>query len=135
MTLPAPFNPPLGTAERGLRFLIDDASEENVADITVPGGPYDGTSGWTATARRWKYRNRTRVGIDKIVIGVSPATPGSMRVSIKGRNGSWPVSPDGLPLKVTIVLDPPCAPTGACGVATFDGSRTCALRGTTLGCR
>jgi len=138
MILPTPFDPLLDPLARGLRFLVDDASARNVADVAVPGGAYDGTRGWTTTVRSWKYRDRTGSGVVRIGLKLSAATPGLIRVTMKGRNGTWPVSPHALPVKVTIVLDPPCAPTGECGVATFPGpSPSCALErgGAMLLCR
>ena len=35
-------------------------------------------------------------------------------MKIKGRHGTYPVDPGNLPLRATVILDPPLATTGQC---------------------
>src|SRR4029077_15322164 len=81
MTLPVPVHPPLHLVQKGLRLVIDDANEATVADLTVPGGAYDGTSGWTSNSSGWRYRSRTGSGITKIAVKPSSSTPGTFRIT------------------------------------------------------
>jgi len=137
-TVPVPFDPPLDPVANGLRLLIQKASGGAVADVTVAPGGYDGTSGWTANTSGWRYRSRAGSGIVKVKLTLSRSTPGGLRFTLKGVNGSWPATPADLPLRATLVLDTPNATTGQCGEATFPGpSPTCSFTasGSTLRCR
>jgi len=138
--LQTPFNPPLDPATKGVRILIDDHTGTVVADETVPGGAYNSVTrqGWTTNASGWKYRRHDGNGIIKVGIKPSHTTPGLLAFSVKGRNGSWPVSTAGsaLPLHATFILDPPYAATGECGETVFSTvSCTAGGGGATFRCR
>jgi hypothetical protein len=66
-----------------------------------------------STASGWKYRDRSGTGIVKVVPNLSRSAPELIPFSVKGRNGSWPVSPSHLPVRGTVVIDAPNASTGA----------------------
>jgi hypothetical protein len=136
-TLPVPFDPPLDPVHNGVRIVVDDPSLAVVVDETVPGVAYDaGTrQGWTASASGWRWRSHTGP-ITKVGIKTSPKVPGGLRFSVKGRNGTWAATPAELPLRATLVLDPPDAPGGQCAATAFGGT-SCAFTGsgTTLRCR
>lgn len=138
VTLPVSPNPPLDPATNGIRVLVDDQTHAVIVDETVAGGPYDSLLGygWTTSASGWKYRSHTGPGIVKVALKPSRRTAGAIQFSVKGQNGSWPVSPSGLPLRATIVLDPPYAMTGECGEANF-AAASCAATGSgsTVRCR
>jgi hypothetical protein len=57
-------------------------------------------------------------------------------VSVRGKQGAYPVDPSSLPLTGLLILDPPTAETGQCGQAVFSdpGSR-CATDGKAVVCR
>jgi hypothetical protein len=120
--LQTPFNPPLDPATKGVEILIDDHAGTVIANETVPGGAYDPVTrqGWTTRTSGWKYRSHAN-GIIKVGIKPSRTTPGLIAFSVKGRNGSWPVSTSAsaLPLHATLILDPPYATTGECGDTVF----------------
>jgi hypothetical protein len=75
----------------------------------------------------------------KVSLKLSRSVPGLIKFNIKGRNGSWPVAPNRIPLAATLVLDPPVATTGECGEARFPGppAPSCAFKpsGNTVRCR
>jgi len=136
--LPVPFNPPLDPATKGVRILIDDQTQSLVADESVPGGAYDPLTrqGWTTMTSGWKYRRHDGSGIFRVAIKPSRSTPGLIQFSVKGRNGSWPVSTSAFPLHATFVLDPPNATTGECGETVFSPpSCTASGGGATVRCR
>ncbi|MCW5891201.1 MAG: DUF4215 domain-containing protein [bacterium] len=110
----------------GVRFLIADASGALPVDVTIPGGAYVAAekAGWkvNGAATAWTYKNAGTIvptigGITTVQIKRFPAKPGTLKVKVLGKNGSYGVA--ALPLLPTIVLDPPVAETGLCGEATF----------------
>ena len=77
-----------------------------------------------ASHTTWSYKNGLGAiqGIIKVVVKTSPATPSLVRFSAGGRNGSYALGPNGLPLTATFVIDSPTARTGQCGTAAFPGA-------------
>ena len=62
--------------------------------------------------------------------------PGLVRVKVTGKRGSYPVDTASLPLTGLLILDPPTAATGQCGVATFVGPKpSCTTNGKRVTCR
>src|SRR5262249_40623861 len=131
LTLPFPFDPPLDPLHRGLRLLINDAAGGALVDANLPGAAFSSTThaGWMVnlTQTMFLYRHNGKVvppddGINKVVLTrVAGPSPGHLRFSITGKNGSYGVSPAKLPLKVTLVIDAPLAMSGQCGEALFPG--------------
>jgi hypothetical protein len=137
---PVPYDPPLDPIHKGVRVLVTDATRATVVDASTATGFYDAATGrgWTANARGWKYRDRNGVGIVRVGLKVSAAAPGLIRFGVKGRSGSWPVSPSHLPVRGMIVIDAPEATTGQCGNADFPGpTPSCSFNGSgsALRCR
>ena len=89
---------------------------------------------------RWKYVNKGATppgGVTKLSIREMPKEPaGSLQVKVTGRRGAYPVDMAQLPLTGLLVLDPPTAGTGQCGVATFVGpEQSCTTDGKRVRCR
>jgi hypothetical protein len=139
-----PFTPALDPVANGVGLLITDAADGHVLDLVIPGGAWDPDmrSGWKASpgGTKWRYLNKTASpagGITRIVVeDLSHRTPGLVRFSVKGRDGSYPASPANLPLEGFLVIDPPTAESGQCGRLTFVApSADCVADGGTVKCR
>ena len=116
--LPYPFDPPLDPRARGIRFIVTDQSG-TVADVHI-----EGSSFWrlNSAGTRWRYSNRADArpgGITRIVVRAAPRAPGLVKFTLKARNGSFAVG--ALPLAAVMILDPPAAASGQCGLAAFLG--------------
>ena len=121
--LPLPIAPALDPASRGLRLLIT-TSAGSAVDITLPPGAYSSATqtGWksNSAATKWSYRNPTGTqGITRAGVKLSSTPPGTVKVSMVGRDGAYPVAP--LPPTVTVILDPPFAASGQCAEVAFTG--------------
>ena len=127
MTLAYPFSPALDPTTKGVRILITDSSTQSVLDVVIPGGAYNYATqtGWKMNASHttWTYKNGLGgiQGIIKVSVKTSTATPSLVRFTAAGRNGTYTVAPNGLPLTATFVIDSPTAQTGQCGTAAFPG--------------
>jgi len=78
----------------------------------------------------WRYRSSGRVvplisGIHSVTVKAG-RVPGQLEFSVRGENGSYPVSLGELPHRSTFVVDSPAAGTGQCGEVTF-GPLSCAF--------
>ena len=126
MLITHPFDPPLDPITNGVGIVITDQLGTSVLDATIPGGDYDSQTkvGWrlSSTGKRWRYINKGSTpadGITSIVIkNLFSRQPGLIDFSIKGRRGDYVVAPPAMTLTGTLVLDPPTAETGQCGVGT-----------------
>jgi hypothetical protein len=142
-----PTVPALNPVVHGVRLILTDANGASPLDVVIPGGAYDvGTrAGWRGSSTSWVYQNAgTAVplvgGISKITLKTVSSIPGLVKYAISGKNGSYPVPPTGLPVTMTLVLDPPLARSGQCGEAKFPGPPpvpSCAFysAGSTLKCK
>lgn len=144
LVLPHPFAPALDPVAGGIAVVIEDAAGARPLDVTLPGGAYDAATGvgWKAAASgtSWKYVNKTDVppgGVTALTVKDRAKTqPGLVRVKVTGKRGSYPVDTASLPLTGLVILDPPTAATGQCGVATFVGPRpSCTTNGRRVTCR
>lgn len=144
VVLPHPFAPALDPVAVGAGVVIEDTAGVRVLDVTVPGGAYDPASdvGWTAarSGTSWRYLDRSAAppaGVTKVSIkDMSRKQPGLVRVKVTGKRGDYPVDGASLPLTGLLVLDPPTAATGQCGVATFVGPKqSCSADGKSVRCR
>jgi hypothetical protein len=114
MTVPA--TPNIDPAANGVRVLLTDSTGVDVIDVTIPGG-----AGWKANpaGNRWGFVSLAGVGgITKVRIVEKATSPGMLKFTVKGKNGSFAVSTNALPVKGTLVIDSPIAMTGQCGEAT-----------------
>jgi hypothetical protein len=137
-TLAQPLVPALDPLATGARLLVTGALDGTlVVDATIPAGAYDvGTrTGWkvNGSATSWTYKNPGThpEGITVVGVRTAASTPGLVKVKGKGKSGTYPVTPANLPLRTTVVLDPPASASGLCvealWPATPPGRPTCAL--------
>jgi hypothetical protein len=111
-----PTTPAIDPSTNGVRILLTDATGLDIADVTIPGG-----TGWKTSPNgtRWRFKSVAGIGgIMKVRIAEKPTAPGTLKFSVRGKNGSWSVASNGLPVKGTLVVDSPIAMTGQCGEAT-----------------
>ena len=127
MTLGYPFNPPLDPFTRGIRLIVAGAGGTRL-DVTIPGGAYADPPrrGWTIAANgSSRYVDRSGAplsGITGVVVqDKSARVPGLVRITVKGKGGSYTVSSTDLPLGVEVILDPPAAMSGECGDVRYTG--------------
>ena len=131
-----PTSPPIDPASNGVRVLLEDATGAPMLDVSIPG-----KVGWKANAAKTAWRYRNRGGWQSLVsvrITSTRRKPGRLKFQVVGRKGTYPMSPGGVPVKGTIVIDAPFARTGQCGEALFPGrpAPACILKaaGRTLKC-
>ena len=127
-----PSQPPLDPITNGLRILLTDALGNTVIDAFLPGGAYsaDAKAGWKGSGLGWNYANGGQnlpliQGISKLTLHGRTSQPGLFSVAITGKNGNFVVPADGLPVLVTVVIDPPLATTGQCGEIGFIAPSRC----------
>jgi parallel beta-helix repeat protein len=144
LVVPFPFVPPLDPVAGGISVVVEDAAGARVLDVTVPGGAYDRVRkvGWQAarSGTGWKYVDGSATppgGITRVTVkDRSRKQPGLLKVTVTGKRGSYPVDPASVPLSGLLILDPPTAATGQCGVATFVGPKQrCTAAGTGVNCK
>ena len=117
LTLPSPAGPSVNPLVDGVRLAINDL------DVTIPGGAFANPpgKGWTVngSGTTWTYQDKTPTptgGIYKVVVQDKPAkTRRVVKVTIKGRHGSYPVAADPR-MTAWVALAPADA---ACGGASF----------------
>jgi hypothetical protein len=77
-------------------------------------------------------------GINKTTVGLSTKTPGLVKWTTGGKNGSYgPIVASDLPIKATLILDvPPHEATSQCGETNFT-TATCVMAsaGNTVKCQ
>jgi Right handed beta helix region/Periplasmic copper-binding protein (NosD) len=144
LVLPHPFAPTLDPVANGIAVMIEDSAGIRTLDVTVPGGAYDRVTkvGWEAarSGTSWKYVDKTTTppgGITALSIkDMSRKQPGLLKVKVTGKRGSYPVDTASLPLTGLLILDPPTAASGQCGVATFVGlNQSCTTDGKGVKCK
>jgi len=126
MVITHPFTPALDPATHGVGIVITDHLGATVLDTTIPGGDYDPQTkvGWrtSSTGKRWRYINKSSTPANGIVLvgirDLSSRQPGRIDFRIKGRRGNYTAASSAATLTAVLVLDPPTAETGQCGVGT-----------------
>ena len=125
-TAPMPAAPALDLVATGVRFVVDDAQGDVILDATVPGGLWDPVQkrGWRDNGRGgFFYKNNgapLNDGVFSVTVNELRAAPGTFQFRIKAKDGTYPVAASDLPLRVTLVLDPPdAAVTGQCTEAQY----------------
>jgi len=97
--------------DAGLRLRVETAARLSPLDLALPGGTFagSGTAGWTinASGSRWLYRDKTptpRNGIVKVLlVDRSAQSPGHVAIKIKGKDGTYPLSPGDDPVQMVVV--------------------------------
>ena len=125
-SLPVPVTPALDPLTNGIRVLLQNAAAA-VLDVTIPGGALvhpKGGAGWKVNKARttWTYADKSPkplAGIYQVVVqDQSNNSPGRVKITVKGKKGSYGVAPETLPVWGQIAL-PPSAQQ--CAIATFAG--------------
>ncbi len=125
----------------GLRLLVTDGVGATFLDVTVPGGAVVAGTGWKVGKHGWNFVATSPVGgaVTTVTLRVKNGTRVDFKVS--GKHDTLPPLPTSLPIRATLVLDPPQSATGLCTDATFPGPKgvapVCTLKqeGRQLVCR
>ena len=125
----------------GVRFVVSDESGAKV-DLTRAAGAYDDMTsvGWLGTDGKWTYRDDRDPpadGITKVSIKTkSDGVTTTVTFRVFGKDGSFPVSADELPLTGALLLQPD-EPTTSCATATFPGPAKplCVTTGSGVRCK
>lgn len=131
---------PLDPVTSGMRMRIAGRGTV-LADVQLPGGVYDGITGWKANTARTKfdYRDRRDAPLGGIVKVTLKRRPLGFydRVTVRVKaSGGYTVAPGDLPLDTTVVLDPLTTPSSQCAQTAFSAD-DCRLNGaaTSVTCR
>jgi len=106
--------------------VVSDDGTQRV-DAVLPGGAYDTATktGWrvSGSGRTWKFSTATPVnGIGKVTLTDKDGakTPRGVKVSVKGKKGTYPVVGGDSPIKAIVTLgDPTAAQQGLCGESAY----------------
>jgi hypothetical protein len=137
-----PLLPPIDLVTHGLRFVVQDALGDTVMDHTLAPGVWNPATrtGWRANPRGWTYKTTNYAlngGLYTVVVSLRPNAPNALKFRIKGKNGSYAVTPNQIPLMVSMIMEPPSgASVGQCCSSQFL-PRECRFDniGKTLTCR
>jgi hypothetical protein len=117
----------------GVRVIFETSPGGAFLDVRVPG-----PQGWKASKKNTKFtyaNSQGFEGIRKIVIQLPQKKPGQVKFMVVGKKVGFP-NPSVLPVKGTLVLNAPLAPTGQCGETNF-ASSSCKRnkKGSTVTCK
>ena len=120
----------------GQRIVVSGADGSIVLDAELPTGALGSgpdRSGWRASRKGFKYIDRSDEpigGIIKVVIkDMGRRMSRGVLVKVNGKDGTYRVTDDSLPVKVALVIgDGGASRAGACGEADFASGR-CVLSG------
>jgi len=123
----APGVPPLDLIARGALLQIEDATRAAVQTVYLLPGAVESDPfkiGWKARGRGFRYYNVDILDSESWVDGVYRFTvtvnaQGELRLRVKATDGSYPVDPSHLPLRMAIVFAPPHSAGGECGEIAF----------------
>jgi hypothetical protein len=118
----------------GARIVVESANGGVLADIALPAGVKQAGSvkGWKIDPRGTRFRyvdqSSERVGgiVKVIAKDMGKKIPRRVRVTVKGRDGNYPVAPENSPVRVVVILgNSDASKQGACGETAFtsDGCR------------
>ena len=124
-------NPLIDPVGNGIRVIMQDVQFDMLLDVTIPPGGYsDATkSGWKVhsfpTGSTFLYKNAGTIvplvqGI-KTMKFVMKTGIGIAKFKVIGKNGSYPVASNDIPVKVTLVAAPPVSMNGQCCEMFFPG--------------
>ncbi len=121
-----PHDPKVDLLNNGFRFILQDAQNDIIVDAQVPPGNYSPLTGngWRDNGRGgFYYKNNgppLNNGVFTVTVNELRKEPGKFKFRVRARDGAYDVTPADLPLKATVVLDPPNAElTGQCTEAEY----------------
>ncbi len=127
MTVPT--SPVVNTMNTGVRVILTDALGATIIDQFIAPGAYNVNAqyGWRAnrnnTVFTWRNKNLLNPvfhGLNEVSVRLKPSQPGFVKVSLRGRNGAYPVtSASQLPLDAVLVLEGSLGQNGLCGEESF----------------
>jgi hypothetical protein len=127
-----PTTPTIDPVTKGMRVIIGTAEPSTLLDVAIPGGAYSGASkiGWrrSPTGTKWSYKNGAPTMSNPILgisLSTSPRSPGVFKFTVRAKNGAFPTNVSDVPLRATIVIDPPFAADGQCGEVSFPSAASC----------
>lgn len=144
VALAHPYAPALDPVTYGAGILVTDSAGNRVVDVRIPDGLYDKLTkvGWkpAGSGTSWTWTDGRKIpplnGISKVTINdLSKKSPGVVQLTVTGKKGSYTFDTANLPLTGYIILDPPTAETGQCGLASFDGPGVCTSNGKNVICK
>jgi len=135
----------LDPGSRSARILLRSSTGATLLDATLPAGTYAGrgTRGWKTnpSSSVWQYLDRSGAPVagitDLKATDRSTGVPGgSVKVSLKGKGGTWPVTVGVEPVSLVVLLgNGGDAAVGSCGeIAYVAGKCSFNSAGTTLSC-
>jgi hypothetical protein len=141
-TADMPHLPLVDLVAKGFRFVLQDAQNDTVVDANIPPGAYSAASrnGWRANGRGgFTYKNNggpLNNGLFAVTVNELRGAPGTFQFRIKAKAGTYTLAQADLPVKATVVLDPPSAETtGQCTEAEYSSECRFNKAGTTVRCK
>ncbi len=95
----------------GARVLIQSAGGATLADVTVPAGAFDGTTGWkiNGAASKFTFTDKTKPGLNNgiskvLVLDRSKKTAKQVKIKVKAKDGNYPLTAADVPVHVVVVI-------------------------------
>lgn len=106
---------------RGVQLTIDSASGGGTLSASIPGGAFNGSSGWTLSraGTTWRYRDSagSHGGLTKVTVrNLSHKTPGLLKITARGRADAA-VLPDVASVRATVAF----GAASECALLTWNG--------------
>lgn len=126
----------------GLRLLVTTAAGGTYLDVIVPRGSLLNGTGWRTVKSGWRFSAPAPVAGAVSAVTLKLREEGTrVDFQLRGKRATLPALPADLPLRATVVFDPPQSATGLCTDASFPGptgvAPSCALKrgGAQVSCR
>ena len=125
----------------GARVLVESVDQRPLVDIALPGGAFDGISGWKQNRERtrWVYSDRRRPAVHNGIVKLALEDrgregPRRVAVRVRGRSGDYPARSGDTPIQAIVAIGDGAG--GECGETSF-AVEDCSFngRGTALTCR
>jgi|GEM_PF-6211060 len=95
----------------GARVLVQSAAGATLADVTIPPGPFDGTTGWkvNGAGTKFTFTDKTKPGLNDgvakvLVIDRGKKAPNQVKIKVKAKDGTYPVTAADVPVHVVVVI-------------------------------
>ena len=127
-SLAHPLDPEIDPVADGLHLRVLDRDGRNIFSVSIPAGSFDRSTGrgWSVSGKggsaSWKSKIPVE-GLDQVKLGWNNARdPGLVSFQVKGKDLSFEVSDDQLPLRVELAFGPEASFEGQCGALDFSES-------------